>query len=57
MVTRKIDSPNTPDLNHARDELRDGIESSRQIVRQTHVLIELSESRSPFVADNDNSRD
>ena len=32
------------DLDQARSELREGIETSRQIVRQSRLLIELSET-------------
>jgi hypothetical protein len=34
---------NSPNLDLARQELREGIETSREIVRQTRMLIELSE--------------
>lgn len=33
-----------PELNRARIELFDGLDTSRAIVRQSRVLIELSES-------------
>ena len=34
----------SPDAAHAQEELREGIENSRELVRQSRVLIELSES-------------
>ena len=37
------DNPDFSDFDLARDELRDGIESSRQIIRQSRELIGLSE--------------
>ncbi len=37
------DNPEFAALHQARDELREGIESSRAIVRQSRVLIELLE--------------
>ena len=33
----------SPNIDRARHELREGIETSREIVRQTRMLIELSE--------------
>ena len=33
----------SPNIDQARHELREGIETSREIVRQTRMLIELSE--------------
>ena len=47
------DSPlNSPDIDQAWYDLREGIETSREIVRKSRVLIELSESDRP-PADND----
>ena len=34
---------NTPDLHNAREKLREGIKTSRRLVRQSRLLIELSE--------------
>jgi len=34
----------SPDAAHAQEELREGIENSRELVRQSRFLIELSES-------------
>jgi hypothetical protein len=34
----------SPSADQARDELREGLENSRRLVRQSHLLIELSES-------------
>ena len=33
----------SPTIDQARNELREGIETSREIVRQSRMLIELSE--------------
>jgi hypothetical protein len=43
-VTRQTEHPHAPDLNQARDTLREGLDTSRKIVRQSRELIELSES-------------
>ena len=42
----------SPSIDQARLELREGIETSREIVRQTRMLIELSECDA--VAANEN---
>ena len=47
------DDPNFNTLDQARSELREGIEHSRDIVRQSRVLIELSEADGAACA-NDN---
>jgi len=48
------DSPlNSLDIEQAWDELRADLDFSREIVRQSRVLIELSESHPPFAAEND----
>jgi hypothetical protein len=41
-IVKAVNS-NSPDPDHAREELREGIETSRQLVRQSRLLIELSE--------------
>ncbi len=49
-------SPNdfpSPDPAHAQEELREGIEFSRVLVRQSRMLIELSESDGAFPVDED----
>ncbi len=45
--------PEFNSLDETRSELREGIASSRNIVRQSRVLIELSESAGPFPANDD----
>jgi hypothetical protein len=47
---RSLKSPN---IEATSRDLREGIDFSREIVRQSRVLIELSESDRPPVADND----
>lgn len=50
------ESPNSPDLEQAHNELREGLETSREIVRQSRLLIELSACDGAFAAnDNDHS--
>ena len=41
----------SPEEDQARDELRDGLESSRHLVRQSRLLIELTESDRPGSAE------
>jgi hypothetical protein len=41
-LIRPTDSP-SPDPAFAEAELREGIEASRELVKKSHVLIELSE--------------
>jgi hypothetical protein len=43
-----------PDVEQAKEELRESIEAGREIVRRSHVLIELCESEVPISAANDN---
>ena len=51
------DTPRSPDLDQTRTELREGLETSRAIVRQTRELIELTECEAPYAAnDNDGDR-
>jgi hypothetical protein len=45
--------PEVNRLDETWSELREGIESSRQIVRQSRVLLELCESTGPFPANDD----
>ena len=54
-MTTPIDNREFNDFDAARSDLREGIESSRQILRQSRELIELSEIDGPFVAANDDS--
>lgn len=42
-MTTPTDSPEQTGIEQAEDELRQGIESSRHLVQQTRMLIELSE--------------
>ena len=44
---------NFPNIERTWHDLREGIESSREMVRQSRVLIELSESDPPVLADAD----
>ena len=53
LVTSSNDNSHSPNLEQARHELREGIESSREIVRQTRVLIELSECFDSPANDNE----
>lgn len=50
------DTPRSPDLDQTRTELREGLETSRAIVRQIRELIELTECEAPYAA-NDNGGD
>ena len=43
-MTAPTDSPDFPDIDQAHHELREGLESSREIVRQTRLLMELSQA-------------
>ena len=48
------DSPlSSADIEQTWHDLREGLECSREIVRKSRVLIELSESESPSPAAND----
>jgi hypothetical protein len=53
-VSPPTDRPKA-DLQQAQDELRKAIESGRELVRQSRVLLELSECASAVPA-NDNDR-
>lgn len=44
MLSKSSELSRLSEVDRASDELRDGIASSREIVRQTRLLIELSES-------------
>jgi hypothetical protein len=46
-----------PEVERAKEELRGSIETGREIVRRSHVLIELCESEVPISPANDNSAD
>ena len=46
-----------PDLEQARADLFDGLETSRVIVQQSRVLLELSESEGLAVGDYDLTED
>ncbi|HJS39882.1 MAG TPA: hypothetical protein VJ763_00600 [Sphingomicrobium sp.] len=51
------DTPSLLDLDQTRTELRECLETSRAIVRQTRELIELTECEAPYAAnDNDGDR-
>jgi hypothetical protein len=56
-LTDHPDQPDQPDLRRTRSELRDGLETSREMVRRSHVLIELCESEVPISPANDNPAD
>jgi hypothetical protein len=43
-VPKPNDEPNVNQLDSARSELRESIENSRELLRQSRMLIELSES-------------
>ena len=48
------DTNRSPTIEHARHELQEGIESSREMVRQARTLFEFAEcDASPAVNDND----
>lgn len=51
-VIRSTDNHRSPNIEQARQQLREAIESSREIVRQTRVLIELSECHGIPANDN-----
>jgi hypothetical protein len=52
-MTAPSDNSNFNDFDRARDELREGIENSRTMVRQSRLLIELSETDAVATADED----
>jgi len=52
-VTTPTDDPEFNSLDDARADLREGIENSRQILRQSRMLIELSECDGASAADDD----
>lgn len=45
--------PEFEGFDGAQSDLRQGIECSRQIVRQSRMLIELSQADGPFAANDD----
>lgn len=53
-VTSPTDFPQFAQLDQASHELREGLETSREMVRQTRELIELTESEAPCAV-NDNA--
>ena len=53
IVTSPSDNAQSPNYDQAREELREGLESSREMVRQTRELIELSECYGCPANDND----
>jgi hypothetical protein len=52
-VSTPIEEPNLNELDQTRSELREGIENSREIVRQSRLLIALSESGGAPCGDGD----
>ncbi len=48
---------NSPEIDRTRDDLREAIETSREIVRQSRLLIELSECDPPVIANGDEGED
>ena len=55
VVTSPTENAPSPNYDQARDDLREGIESSREIVRQARMLIELSECDGGAANDNDHN--
>jgi hypothetical protein len=53
-LTRPTDSP-SPDPALTEAELREGIEASRELVKQSHVLIELAECAAALPPAEDDS--
>jgi hypothetical protein len=53
-VTAPTDYPFS-ELDQAREELREGLENSRELVRQSRVLIELTESDKAWLGDEERS--
>ena len=45
------------EIDQVQAALHDGIENSREMVRQSRMLLQLSETDGPVYADNDNSAD
>ena len=43
------------DLRQAHAQLREGLQTSREMVRQSRVLFELSESQAPLRAEDDDT--
>ena len=54
-MSRPTDDP-MPELEQARDDLREAIEHSRELVRRSRFLLELSECERAVPA-NDNERE
>jgi hypothetical protein len=52
IVTAPTDYP-APEIDQARDELRQGLEFSRQLIRQSRMLLELTESEGALQADDE----
>ncbi|MCL6683472.1 hypothetical protein [Sphingomonas alba] len=52
-MTAPTNDPEFNDLDDARSDLREGLANSRAIVRQSRLLIELSESDSALPANDD----
>jgi hypothetical protein len=52
-MTTPTNSPESHDYADAREQLREGIESSREILRQTRLLIALSQCDGPSTRDKD----
>jgi hypothetical protein len=53
MTLRSDTDGQSPNIDLTRQELREGIETSREIVRQTRMLIELSECDGASSNEND----
>jgi hypothetical protein len=53
VTTTPSDDREFNDFDDTRAELREGIEHSREILRQSRELIGLAEGESPYTADGD----
>ena len=52
-MTPPTDNPHSPNIEQARHELREGLETSREMVRQSRLLIELSECDGAYPRDDE----
>jgi hypothetical protein len=53
-VNSPTEHPQPRQIDQARSDLQEGIESSREMVRQTRELIQLTQCEAPYAA-NDNT--
>ena len=54
-MTSPTDNAQSTHYDQARDDLLEGIESSREMLRQSRILLELSECDGSASNDNDDS--